>query len=312
MVRNHRVRTDKTLFVGVTSWNSETFIGHCIDAVRRTTDIAATRIVVLDNNSIDASRQIAKGRGVEVINLGCNQPDALNHLFKLSGSYYTLLIHADVILISEQWLDLCAAQLCENTIMISPEDIGCGPYTRRPEGKGMPESSFMLFRTSLARESRRWFRRQRFKIRWPYRAIDFSGAHITHNIPGMLAEHGFTWRMMDVHTSAIELHPIYSPTFQPKYWSDCLSFYRYGLGNFYSIDGCVTHYHNWFDRITNESGEISDDSQATFPKEGGTPVAYIRAYTRNFLADLEKGALVIPDVGRAREVDVSMLSSSAS
>ena len=144
----------RNLFVGITSWNSELLLGHCLDAVERTTNPDLTRIVVLDNESVDSPRAIAESRGVEVVTRSCTQPQALNHLFDLSHSNYTLLIHSDVILLSPKWLDLCEAYLTGNVAMVSPEDIGCGPYTR-PWGKGMPESSFMLFRTDRARSARR-------------------------------------------------------------------------------------------------------------------------------------------------------------
>ena len=291
-----RANSKKKLFVGITAWNSAILLGHCIDAVKRTTNPESTRIVVLDNDSVDNSRRLAESRGVQVINLRCNQAQALNHLFNLSSSEYTLLIHADVILLSEKWVDVCTSYLRGSTAMISPEDIGCGPYTR-PWGKGMPESSFMLFRTSLVRAVRPWFWKQRFKIRWPYRAVDFYGEHITYNIPKMLNEQCLSWKMMDVHTSSTLSLPIYKPNFQPKYWQDSLGYYRYGLGNFYSINSHITHYHNWFDRVGTECKDLNEESQATFPKEGGLPLAYVKKYTENFISDLDKGELVIPHIG---------------
>ncbi len=288
----------ENLFVGITSWNSEAFIGPCVDQAKRTTDPQSTRIVVLDNSSTDNTREIARTKGAEVINRKCTQSQALNHLFNLSKADYTLLIHADVIMLSEDWLRLCAAHLQGKIALISPEDIGCGPYTR-PWGKGMPESSFMLFRTALAREARRWFRIQRFKIRWPFRAVDFYGEHVTYNLPAMLADCGLSWKMMEVHTSTTELRPIYEPHFQPKYWEESWALYRYGLGNFYSIDGKITHYHNWFDRTIGEPSD-GERSQATFPKEGGLPVAFVKIYTERFLSDLTTGQLVIPRVTQAQ------------
>lgn len=286
------------LFVGITSWNSAPFLGHCIDAIKRTTSDVRTRIVVLDNESTDGSAELARSRGVEVISRRCNQPQALVRLFNLSSNEFTLLIHSDVILLSEDWLPLCAARLCGNVAMVSPEDIGCGPYTR-PWGKEMPESSFLLFRTALARSARHWFRIQRFKIRWPFKALDFYGEHVTYNLPAVLAERGLGWVMMEVHTSTMEAQPIYRPGFQPKYWEESWGLYRYGLGNFYSIDGQITHYHNWFDRTVSERLD-SEDSQATFPKEGGLPVAFVKIYTERFLSDLKSGQLVIPQITKAQ------------
>ncbi len=294
MVSNGHRGHKNRLFVGITSWNSVTFLGHCIDAVKQTTSADSTRIVVLDNESTDGSFEMARSRGVEVISRRCNQPQALVRLFNLSRSEFTLLIHSDIIILNRDWLDICAQHLTENVAMISPEDIGCGPYTR-PWGKGMPESSFMLFRTASARATRQWYSVQRFKIRWPYRALDFFGEHITYNLPDRLNEHRLEWRMMAVHTSTLEASPIYTPSFKPKYWESEWGYYRYGLGNFYSLDGQITHYHNWFDRISSEGVDIDTQSQATFPKDGGLPLAYVKVYTDNFISDLKSGQIVMPD-----------------
>ena len=38
----------------------------------------------------------------------------MNWLLKMSRSRYTLLIHSDVILLHEDWLDLCAAEMPGN------------------------------------------------------------------------------------------------------------------------------------------------------------------------------------------------------
>ena len=91
------------LFVGIISWNSELFLGYCIDSVLRTTDSEQTRIVVLDNDSEDASRRAAEDRGVEVVQQRCNQADALNTLLHLSRSTYTLLNHADALEMVRHW-----------------------------------------------------------------------------------------------------------------------------------------------------------------------------------------------------------------
>ena len=137
---------------------------------------------------------------------------------------------------------------------------------------------------------------QRFRVKWPYRAIDFFGDHITYNVPTMLERSGLTWRMMQVHTSTVEDKPIYTPNFRPKYWDESWGHYRYGLGNFYSLDGHVTHYHNWFDRTAADSLSIDSASRDTYPKDGGLPLAYVSAYTRRLLSDLDNSTIVIPDI----------------
>jgi glycosyltransferase involved in cell wall biosynthesis len=281
------------LFVGITTWNSAAFLPHSLAALRRNTDQRRTRVMILDNFSTDATAEIARSFGAEVVTRHSGQAMALADLFNFSRSDLTLLLHADVVLLTPDWLEVCARHLDGNVALVSPEDIGCGPFTR-PWGHDKPESSFLLFRTALARRTRRWQRRQRFKLLLPYRAIDFNGDHITYNLPNSLAARGLGWRPMRVHTSLPTEAPIYAPRFEAPQWRPELAMYRYGLGNFYSIDGVITHYHNWFERAFED---VEDDSARTLPEtSGGLPLAFIKAYTRNFLEDLARGAVQMPEV----------------
>jgi hypothetical protein len=158
----------------------------------------------------------------------------------------------------------------------------------------MPESSFLLFRTKLARRTRITMWRQRFKLKLPLRAVDFTGEHITYNLPRHLREHGLDWKPMRVHTSVHSDPPIYAPHFDAPLWNPAFANYRYGLGNFYSLDGVITHYHNWFERALED---VADDSTKTLPPaSGGLPLAFLKRYTRNFIDDLERGTLQLPEV----------------
>jgi len=283
----------RDLFVGITTWNSATFLPHSLAAVRRHTDERRTRLMILDNFSTDGTVDVARRFGAEVVQRRSGQAAALADLFNFSRSELTLLLHADVVLLTPQWLEVCARHLTSNVALVSPEDIGCGPYTR-PHGRDQPESSFMLFRTAAARRTRRWQWRRRFKLRLPYRAIDFNGEHITYNLPRRLTEQGLGWTAMRVHTSDRLAAPIYAPRFDAPMWKAELAMYRYGLGNFYSLDGVVTHYHNWFERAFEE---VEDDSTRTLPEaSGGLPLAFLKKYTRNFLDDLAYGSVRIPEV----------------
>ena len=282
----------RDLFVGITTWNSAAFLPHSLAGVRRNTDERRTRLMILDNHSTDASVDIARSFGAEVLRRRSGQAAALGDLFNASRSELTLLLHADVVLLTPRWLDLCARRLRESVALVSPEDIGCGPYTR-PWGRGMPESSFLLFRTAFVRRTRQWRWRRRFKLRLPYRAVDFNGDHITYNLPARLAEHGLSWYPMQVHTSRRVAEPIYTPRFDAPRWQPELAMYRYGLGNFYSLDGVVTHYHNWFERALED---VEDDSTRTLSEESGAlPLAFLKTYTRNFLDDLVRGVVDLPE-----------------
>src|SRR5947207_2713655 len=162
----------KDLFVGVTTWNSAAFLPVSLEALRKNTDAKRTRLMILDNNSTDDTIAIARSFGAEVVwRKQSSQGAALIDLFNSSRSEFTLLLHADVVLLTPQWFEASTRHLAGNVALVSPEDIGCGPYTR-PWGRGMPESSFLLFRTALGRKTRRWYKRQRFKLTIPFRGID--------------------------------------------------------------------------------------------------------------------------------------------
>ena len=279
------------LFVGVTTWNSELFLEHCLRSIRKTTDGLHARIGVVDNRSADRSAEIAKDFGAQVHVEYCNQAIALNRLLSMSDGRRTLLLHSDVVLLSPKWYSVCNAHLHGNVALISPEDVGCGPLTR-PYGKGMPESCFLLFDTGKAMAMREWIWTRRKGMPWPEKRLDLEHYYVTHDLPANLARHGYTWLPMRVHASPKSGRPVYVPPFTPQYWSDELSYLRYAMGNFYSLDGEITHYHNWFDRVPKE---IPLDSLETTEGNGkGLPMAFLSLGTRNFIEDLKADRVVLP------------------
>jgi glycosyltransferase involved in cell wall biosynthesis len=277
------------LFVGVTSWNSELFLPLCLQALQSTTQGIDTKICVLDNHSQDDSALIARRHGVDVVVRSCTQPEALNGLIRRSQATYTLLIHADVVMLNNTWFQLCRSKLGEGIVLVSPEDIGCGPLTR-PFGAGKPESSFMLFETKALRRSRRIVWRSKKRIPFPRKEFDFSGGHVTHNIPHILQARGLSWFPMGVHASNMEETSFYIPSEPPKVWTDELSYLRYGLGNFYTIDGVITHYHNWYDRVITAKahGSATKGGSKEFPGD------FINQYSSRFIADYQGGRVDLP------------------
>jgi len=279
------------LFVGVTTWNSELFLEHCLRSIRKTTDGLSVRLGVVDNLSKDRSVEIARDFGADVRLEYCSQAIALNRLLSMSSGRRTLLLHSDVVLLSPKWYAVCNARMTGDVALISPEDIGCGPLTR-PYGRGMPESCFLLFDTEKARRMRDWVWIRRKGIPFPEKRLDLEDFYVTHDLPANLARHGYTWQAMRVHASPKEPSPAYVPRFTPEYWSDELSYLRYAMGNFYSLDGEVTHYHNWFDRVPKD---VPLDSTETTEGGGkGLPMAFLSLGTRNFLQDLKAGRVVLP------------------
>lgn len=289
------------LFVGITTSNSSRFIGCCLDALRERTRGVRLRAVVLDNYSTDDTAAIAASRGAQVVRKACTQPDALNALLRKSRGHFTLLIHADTVVLGDDWFELCAAK-AEHHALVSPEDIGCGPFSR-PFGVGMPESSFLFFNTVMIRRALDWrvVRRYRFPI--PRRALDLYADHVTHRLPARLQRSGLRWFPMRVHVSDRVESPIYQPRLPdiPSHWvwNESLAYYRYGLGNFYSIDGTITHYHNWYERVR---VDVPDDSLETTTYDGspGFPLVYVRNYTNRFLADFRGGCVRLPAPSTAR------------
>lgn len=279
------------LFVGVTTWNSELFLEHCLRSVHRTTDGLRVRIGVVDNMSTDRSMQIAQDLGVQVHQERCSQAIALNRLLSMSDAPYTLLIHSDVVLLSPAWYPACRRRLAGDAALVSPEDVGCGPLTR-PYGAGKPESCFMLFDTAKARRCRTWSWVRRKGLPWPRLHLDLEDYYVTHDLPQTLGQRGYSWHPMRVHASPAEAGAPYRPPFTPEYWSDELGRLRYGMGNFYSLDGEFTHYHNWFDRVPKD---VPLDSLETTEGAGrGLPLAFLSLGTRRFIDDLLASELRLP------------------
>jgi hypothetical protein len=127
---------------------------------------------------------------------------------------------------------------------------------------------------------------------------------VTHNIPRRLAQRGLTWQPMNVYVSNAEREPLFTPDPDVTLWSEELGHLRYGLGNFYGIDGTITHYHNWYDRvITARAGQLS--STPSKPKRE-FPAAFINAYSQRFLADYQAGRIDLPRDLRTDRVPVAL------
>ncbi|MGH1542058.1 MAG: glycosyltransferase family 2 protein [Arenicella sp.] len=292
---------NSTLFIGVTSWNSELFLPICLQALQQTAAHLEAEIVVLDNCSEDQSQAITRAAGVELIVKKCNQGDALNHLFAKSKADYTLLIHADVVMLADDWFECCLKQMNSQTALVSPEDIGCGPMTR-PFGKNMPESSFLLFNTQLANRIRQTFMVKHRFLPWRKQTeskLDFYAPHVTHHLHEQIQSENLHWQMMRVLHSNQMPEVRYTPEIVTNVWHEKLADLQYGLGNFYAIGDTITHYHNWYDRL-DFSALAMNPTATTAADNNGFPVDYIKTYSERFLADYHKGVVNLPSLDQTR------------
>jgi hypothetical protein len=199
-----------------------------------------------------------------------------------------------VFFLTNTWFETCAAELEKGHALVSPEDCGLGNYVRK-DFKGIPESSFMMFDVAKlhARLRRldvpRFFKRlMKYRHAGPWRVLPLYVNHVTHALPAAIKEAGLTWKPMAVHPSR-RLEQAWFDLPPGKWnWQDEWGFYDYGFGNFYSLNGTLTHYHNWYSRdLFSGKSERNAD---------GVPMQYIRQYTQRFLADLKSGDLHLPVV----------------
>lgn len=280
-------RTDNNLdlFIGITSWNSERFLDVCLSAIKKTTEGVHHEVMVLDNCSNDDSVLVAKKHGARVLSRGVSQADALNVLLRESNAKYTLLIHADTVLLDEGWFERIVAVMDKNTVLVSPEDTGCGLMSRF-HGKGHPESSFMFFATDMVKACRDWrVTKRRFRIPTQIRkTLSFDGPHLTHQLVELFEGYGKKVKLLKVLYSTVRPTAVYEqPEVTSSEWVPALAHLDYGLGNFYVIDGVISHYHNWYDRVSVH--HHMRDAATTEPENKGYPVEFVKQYTAKFISD---------------------------
>jgi len=98
---------------------------------------------------------------------------------------------------------------------------------------------------------------------------------------------------MNVYVSNAEPEALFTPNPDTTLWSEELGHLRYGLGNFYGVDGEITHYHNWYDRVITASNGPKGAPPPRRPRREFPP-AFINAYSQRFLADYQAGTVELP------------------
>jgi glycosyltransferase involved in cell wall biosynthesis len=288
----HTPMKQALLTIGMTVFNDESILEPALDRLKATAP-PGTRLVVFDNRSTDRSPEILARYGAIVTRGNLPQADALNVLAAGAMSKYLLLLHGDVFFLSPTWFDACAAELEKGHALVSPDDCGLGNYVRA-DFKGMPESSFMMFdveklhRLRKADPSRYVKRLLKYRHAGPLRVLPLYVPHVTHALPDAIKAAGFTWKPMAVYPSRKLDQPWFTPPTGQWNWREEWGYYDYGFGNFYSLGGTLTHYHNWYSRDL-FSGTADRNAD-------GVPMEYIRQYTRRFLADLKSGTVHTPAI----------------
>lgn len=289
-----RRRSAPDLRVGITARDDAEPLRLCLESLRRTLEGVSHEVVVLDYGSHDGTAEVAREAGATVAVRPLHQGDALNWLLATSRSPHTLLLHSDVVLLSEEWYQLVSSALTGNVVLVSPDDSGVGPHLRAAYGTGKPESSFLLWRTEAALRLRRLRLRRAVRSvltreRMPsLRGVNLYHQHVTHYLPAILARHGLAWRAMDVLPSPrVEPWYVYRGGDPAANWDPAWACYAYGFGNFYALEGTITHYHQWYARHSGLGpDELNDDR---------VPAGFLREAAGRFRRDYEAGALRLPD-----------------
>lgn len=96
---------EKLVSVVIPTKDEERHIGICLDSLMQQT-YPKKEIIVVDSNSTDRTREIARKKGVEVINKNCEMPVARNEGVKDSSeeSEYVCMLDADTMLYPN-WLE---------------------------------------------------------------------------------------------------------------------------------------------------------------------------------------------------------------
>jgi glycosyltransferase involved in cell wall biosynthesis len=107
-----RARLGRIIPGGVTivtvNWNSVNYLRVLLSAVERFTTNCDVRVIVVDNASVDESREFLRSRpGVRVIRLPWNfgHPSALDVAFLMSETEFVIALDVDAFPIRGDWLD---------------------------------------------------------------------------------------------------------------------------------------------------------------------------------------------------------------
>jgi len=279
------------LRIGLTTRNDAGVLSLCLDSIARTLDSVSHEVVIVDDRSDDGTPEIARAAGARVEVRALGQADALNYLLATSDTAYTLLLHSDVTLLDADWYPRVRRHIAGGVVLVSPDDCGVGPFLRAAYGAGNPESSFMFWSTAGARRLRRLGPRQLVRAareRLPFiRYVNLYHRHITHYLPAELERNGLRWKQMAVLPSPTGERWFEFDAHAPGVsWDPAWGSLVYGFGNFYALDGQITHFHQWYSR---DAG-----SDPTTLNADGIPVRFLREAAARFEHDYRAGRVQVP------------------
>lgn len=132
--------TAPTVSIIVVAWNSAEELPDCLASVGRAEPDLASEVLVVDNGSVDASRDIAAAGGARVIALGDNRgfPAAVNAGLAEAAAPYVLLLNPDVRL-GDRAISTCLAVLERD-----PSVGVVGANLRRSDGTPDPHAARRL------------------------------------------------------------------------------------------------------------------------------------------------------------------------
>jgi len=123
---------DSLVSIIIPTKNSEKFLGKCLDSIKNQT-YQNIKIIVVDNNSTDRTKEIAKKFTDKVFNKEPERSAQRNFGVSQSVGNYLLIIDSDMVL-SEKVIESCVIKIQENKntkgIIIPEESFGEGFWAK--------------------------------------------------------------------------------------------------------------------------------------------------------------------------------------
>jgi glycosyltransferase involved in cell wall biosynthesis len=110
----------------IPTFNSERTLGKCIESIRQQT-YSNIELIVIDNYSLDKTRDIAEGSGAKILEIGPERSAQLNYGVSQARGKYLLRVDSDMILdcdLLEKCLEVCRAGAQAVIVPVLPHPQG--------------------------------------------------------------------------------------------------------------------------------------------------------------------------------------------